>query len=97
MRKLVFRLQARSEIANAASWYEGQSVGLGADFLRAIDVTISSIRHNPEQYQRVRGRIRRAVLRRFPYSVFYVLTEDEIVVVGCMHGRRNPKRWQDRS
>ena len=97
MRRLVFRLQARSEIANAAIWYEGQGIGLGAEFLRAVDVTISSIQHNPEQYQRVRGRTRRAVLRRFPYSVVYVLTDDEIVVVGCVHGRLSLKRWQDRS
>ena|SRR5258705_13352192 len=97
MRRLVLRLQARSEIAEAADWYERQGVGLGDDFLRAVGVTISSIHRNPEQYQRIRGRMRRAVLRRFPYSVVYMLTDDEIVVVGCVHGRRDPKRWQERT
>jgi toxin ParE1/3/4 len=97
MRRLVFRLQARSEIAEAADWYEQQSIGLGADFLRAVNVTISSIHHNPEQYQRIRGRMRRAGLRRFPYGVVYVLSEDEVIIVGCVHGRRDPKRWQERS
>jgi plasmid stabilization system protein ParE len=97
MRKLVVRLQARSEIAEAADWYEQQSVGLGADFLRAIEVTMSSIHHNPEQYQRIRGRTRRAVLRRFPYGVVYIVSDDEVVVLGCVHGRRDPKRWQERA
>jgi len=97
MRKLVVRLQARSEIAEAADWYEQQSVGLGADFLRAIEVTMSSIHHNPEQYQRIRGRTRRAVLRRFPYGVVYIVSDDEVVVLGCVHGRRDPKRWQERT
>jgi plasmid stabilization system protein ParE len=97
MRRLVFRLQARSEIAEAADWYEGQNVGLGAEFLRAVELAISSIGRNPEQYQRIRGRLRRAVLRRFPYSVVYVLSDDEIIIVGCTHGRRDPKRWQERT
>jgi plasmid stabilization system protein ParE len=97
MRRLVFRLEARAEIAKAAIWYEDQGIGLGAEFLRAADVAISSIQRNPQQYQRVRGRTRKTVLRRFPYNIVYVLTEDEIVVVGCVHGQRNPKRWQDRS
>jgi toxin ParE1/3/4 len=97
MRKLVVRLQARSEIAEAADWYEQQSVGLGADFLRAIEVTMSSIHHNPEQYQRIRGQTRRAVLRRFPYGVIYIVSDDEVVVLGCVHGRRDPKRWQERT
>jgi toxin ParE1/3/4 len=69
MRRLVLRLQAQSEIAEAADWYERQNVGLGADFLRAVDVAISSIGHNPEKYQRIHGRLRRVVLRRFPYGI----------------------------
>jgi plasmid stabilization system protein ParE len=44
----------------------------------------------------VHGEARRAVLRRFPYSVIYAVREDEIVVIACFHGRRDPKRWQDR-
>jgi len=95
--RLVFRLQARFEIAEAADWYERQSIGLGTDFLRAVDLAIASIQHNPEQYQRIRGQMRRAVLRRFPYGLIYVLSDREIVVPGCVHGRRDPKRWQERS
>jgi toxin ParE1/3/4 len=96
-RRLVFRPQARSDIAEAVAWYEAQGQGLGADFIRAVEVAAASILANPFQYQRVRDDRRRAALRRFPYSLIYVNSDDEIVVLACIHGRRNPKRWHERN
>jgi hypothetical protein len=43
----------------------------------------------------VRGQTRRAVLKRFPYAVYYRQTNDQIVVL-AVHGRQDPKRWQSR-
>jgi plasmid stabilization system protein ParE len=37
------------------------------------------------------------LLRRFPYGIYYRLYPDSIVIVACMHGRRDPKRWQSRA
>ena len=41
--------------------------------------------------------VRRAFMRRFPYGVFYRVEEDQIIVVGVFHARRDPKRWQARA
>ena len=79
MRRLIFRLHARSDIAEAADWYEQQSVGLGIEFVRTVNAMVASIHRNPEQYQRIRGRLRRAALRRFPYNIFYVSSADEVL------------------
>jgi plasmid stabilization system protein ParE len=96
-RRLVFRLQARSDIAQAMAWYETQSPGLGADFLRAVEVSAAAIQHNPFQYQKVHGDWRRVPLRRFPYGLIYEPSDDEIVVLACVHGRRNPKQRRERN
>jgi len=97
IRRLVFRPQARSDITEAIAWYETQGQGLGADFVRAVEVASASIQANPFQHQRVRGDRRRTTLRRFPYSLVYVVTDDEIIVLACIHGRREPKRWHERN
>src|SRR6267378_2448877 len=55
IRRLVFRPQARSDITEAIAWYETQGQGLGADFVRAVEVASASIQANPFQHQRVRG------------------------------------------
>jgi toxin ParE1/3/4 len=52
--------------------------------------------HNPLAYPRVRGDTRRALVRRFPYAVYFRPTADETVVLAVMHGRRNPRRWRSR-
>jgi hypothetical protein len=47
-------------------------------------------------YPTVYRRARRIKLRRFPYNVFYVESDDELLIVACMHGRRDPRRWRRR-
>jgi plasmid stabilization system protein ParE len=37
---------------------------------------------------------RRAGIRRFPYGLFFLLEDTQIVVIACFHGRRHPKHWQ---
>jgi plasmid stabilization system protein ParE len=51
---------------------------------------------NPFQYSVVHGEKRRALLRRFPYALTYRASEDEVVILACLHARRDPKRWQRR-
>ena len=45
----------------------------------------------------VYGQIRRALLRRFPYGIFYTLEEDVIVILACFHTKRDPKTMRNRT
>ena len=89
--RLVVREAAEEDIAEAARWYEQRSPGLGGEFLRAVDVTLAEIVRMPERYPVVRGRARCALLRRFPYGVYFVATPDLVSVVACLHARRDPR------
>jgi plasmid stabilization system protein ParE len=71
-RKLILRPEAEAELAEAIDWYESRGKGLGADFMRAVDAAMAAIERNPERYQIIKGQVRRAVLRRFPYGLIYV-------------------------
>jgi plasmid stabilization system protein ParE len=95
--RLVVRGAAEADIAEAASWYEQRSPGLGSEFLRAVDVTLAEIARMPERYPVVRGSARRALLRRFPYAVFFVASPELVSVIACLHARRDPRHWQERS
>lgn len=90
------RPEAESDVADAARWYEAQSPGLGSEFLDELLRTSVSISERPELYPRASGEVRRAAVRRFPFGVFYVVNESEVVVLAVMHGRRAPFRWKSR-
>ncbi len=78
------------------AWYEGQRARVGQFFAAAVEMTIASILQNPLAYPRVYGDIRRALVQRFPYAVYFRPLGDELVVLAVMHGRRLPRRWQSR-
>ena len=90
---LVLRPEALDEIADAATWYEERSAGLSAEFFRALDAAIASVRRNPLQYPAIRGDLRRVLLRRFPYSLIFTASGEEVIVLGCVHWRQDPRRW----
>src|SRR5690348_2405211 len=95
-RRVVFRQSAVDEIGEAAAWYESQRAGLGLEFVDAVSSSIDLITANPLRYQRVFKDRRRAVVARFRFNLIYCVTEDEVVIVACLHGHRDPRRWMDR-
>jgi toxin ParE1/3/4 len=95
-RHLVIRDEAEADLAEALRWYEARSAGLGESFVAAVDACLAEITRQPELHPQVHGRARRALLRRFPYAMFYLIQEESIDVVACFHMRRDPRRWQAR-
>ena len=95
-RPLILRPAAEEDVEAAYLWYEEQSPGLGAEFLRSVEAALASVERNPEAYQQVYKQARRALLRRFPYALFYVVSPELIEVIGCIHTRRHPRRWRSR-
>jgi plasmid stabilization system protein ParE len=93
---LIIRPEAEAEIADAYDYYEAVSEGLGAAFLLAVEACLNGIERSPEMYAVIYKDVRRGLLRRFPYSIFYLVEQEAIVVLACFHVRRDPKQWQGR-
>jgi len=96
-RRLVIRVEAEAELLEAFRWYEKQQAGLGEEFLGCVETTLAQIQDSSERYAAVQGEIRRALVRRFPYGVFYLVRRDAIVVLAVFHASRDPKQWRTRS
>jgi len=96
MREIVVWPEAERDIADAALWYEARAQGLGFDFLRLVDACLSDIRRTPGRFPVVHRDLRRALLRRFPYGVFFTSDDDTVRVIACLHVRRDPRAWGDR-
>jgi plasmid stabilization system protein ParE len=94
---VIFTQAARAELIDAQDWYEGEAVGLGQRFLEAIDAVAERMSTNPQQFPVVFKNVRRALLRRFPYSLFFVVENDTLLVLACFHASSDPSQWQKRS
>ena len=94
--RLVLRPQAEAELLDARDWYEEQCAGLGEAFASEVDMVLARIVQTPLAYPRVQDETRRALIRRFPYAIYFQTMSDEIVVLSVIHGRRHPRRWQSR-
>jgi plasmid stabilization system protein ParE len=93
---LVFRAVAQAEFDDAATWYERQSPGLGADFVSEVQKVLDTISNQPQRYPLASGDVREAPVSRFPYCVYYRVKPDRIVVIAVFHTARDPAIWQAR-
>ena len=94
--QIIIPPEAQSDLQSAFQWYEDQEESLGVEFLRCIDAAIFSINRSPKIYSQIYKSVRRALIRRFPYGIFYILDDNRIVVLAVLHVKRHPIRWQKR-
>ena len=94
---LILRPAAAADVEEAFSWYERQRPGLGEEFLEMVNAGLRDIAAHPLRQAIIFREVRRLLVTRFPYSLFYRVYSNAIVVVACMHSRRNPLRWRQRS
>lgn len=90
--KLRYTERAKNDIELALEWYEKQRHGLGFEFLDCIGIALKEIIAIPEMYQLCYSNFRRNVIRRFPFSIFYTIEDNEIVVHSVFDNRQNPEK-----
>ena len=90
------RPEAETDIEEAAVWYEKQRPGLGDEFLDELRSICKTISETPAIYPVVHRSTRRALIRRFPFGVYFRIEDEQIIVFAVIHGSRHPRRWRQR-
>lgn len=78
------------EIEDAKEYYNLQKPTLGDTFKNDVKRSIESIGKFPNLYPNITNDLKRTVLHRFPYSIFYAITNDTILVLSVAHQHRKP-------
>lgn len=92
-----FRPEVADDLSAAWQWYEEQKPGLGDALLSAVERCVEGIAANPKVFAVVHREVRRALIGRFPFAVFFMARPREITVVAVLHVRRDPGVWQSRA
>lgn len=93
---LVLLPAAEQDIADAMAWYDSQSQGLGDVVLSEVEACFARILPRPARYPVAYGPFRRALVRRFPYVVYFRVDADELLVFAIYHQRRDPATLRTR-
>ena len=95
---MIVESEAREELLAAALWYDDQREGLGSDLLNLVDQVLTRVAEAPESFasDRFDTRVRRALVPRFPYTVVFVVHEQEVRIIAFAHAKRLPGYWLGR-
>lgn len=95
--KVIIRPEAEDDIREAFSWYEGNRIGLGYDFLLQVHAGLNFIKRNPDIHPIEYKGTRKHLVKRFPYKIIYLVEKEKIIVLAVLHGRRSPALIKKRS
>ena len=90
--RLQYTDRSKDDIDLAFRWYELQRRGLGFEFLDCIEISLNNIISFPEMYEISHSNFRRCVIRRFPFSIFYTIENDKIIIHSVFDNRQDPKK-----
>lgn len=85
--------EAKKDYQEAKKWYDEIDPELGDYFESVIEGALHRMIENPVRNQIISGDTRKAVVQKFPFNLFYIISDKSIVVTAILHQRRNPKHW----
>ncbi len=97
MIRSVIKEGARRDLLEACDWYMNQFEDGDLELLREFSELMLKIEQFPQSYPVVEGEYRRAIMRRFPYGVFYFVEREVVYVIAFMHNHRDPDVWRART
>jgi plasmid stabilization system protein ParE len=96
MTAVFLRPDAELDVRAIARWYDDEDPGLGDQFSQQLHDTIVKVSALPGQFPTVAPGVQRALVRRFPYGVYFTAESDRIIILGVFHQHRDPSIWRDR-
>ena len=95
--RVILDPEAQDEFDSGYDYYETRRAGIGEEFADAVEVVLNRIGGMPRSHRIVFGDIRRAVVRGFPYCVYYREETSQVRVLSIFHTSRDPSIWQSRA
>jgi toxin ParE1/3/4 len=97
MKPVIFHQETEAELQAGIAYYDEQRAGLGTEFQEEVELAVDRIARMPQAFSPYGSEgLRKFVLRRFPYSIFYLELDEAIWIAAVAHQRRRPGYWAHR-
>ena len=94
--RVVYHPDAEAELNEAARFYENRVATLGGQWLQAVDDAVALIHTTPTRWRIIEKDVRRYLMPRFPYTIYYRVLADELRILAFKHHKRHPAYWRYR-
>jgi plasmid stabilization system protein ParE len=88
--------EVHQDIEDAYTWYEARRTGLGNEFLEAVEHMLDRIAKGPLAFPKEEADRRKAVLSRFPFSIYFEVHNPEVIIIAVFHTAQREDTWKRR-
>ena len=96
MKRLRLKSPADLDYLQALEFYENRQPGLGQEFDAELLALLERIEQNPEFFPTETALVRKALMPRFKYRIYFAVEGDEIGVLAIWHPSRSPETLRRR-
>lgn len=96
MKRLIILPDAEIDIKETVSYYKERTEGLEKEFVKLIDTSCHDIKNNPETFPIVKYDIRKYVVAKFEFCIYFIDRKDALYIIAVFHDKRDPKEWHKR-
>ncbi len=87
---------ARAELVAESDYFERNKKGEGKAFAAVVRSRLKRIAFNPKLHAVVFLDVRKTVLKKYPFCLYYYIDGNNVVVISVFHTSRDPAIWQSR-
>ncbi len=88
--------EAEIDFDNSYQYYSEDSLKVADAFFKKINLGLENIRKQPTAYPVVYKSVRKYVVQKFPFVIYYQIEGAVIQVLAIFHTSRSPKIWNAR-
>ncbi|HVK97632.1 MAG TPA: hypothetical protein VM368_07440 [Flavisolibacter sp.] len=77
------------DIDEAIDYYEKKLKGLGYRFYQSVLHSLDEIQSAPFSFSYIKKPIRRHLIKNYPYRIYYIISKEQIIIIGVSHAKRS--------
>ena len=95
--RIEYHPAVEAEVRRIRDYYEERSIGLGGAFIGEFERQVLELAARPERWMVITGNLRRCLMRRFPYIIYFRYVDPELIRITVVkHQRRHPDYGRER-
>jgi toxin ParE1/3/4 len=89
--------EAEVDFDKSYEFYYEDSPKVADTFFKRINLGFENIKQNPTSFPIAHKDVRKYVVKKFPFVIYYRIIDSIIQVIAIFHTSRNPEIWNDRT